>query len=182
MAMATATTVVVVLMLVVMSTTAIVVFTTAIVVSTATVVVVATTSAAVTVTTTATCQVLHHVVYLFLGSFAVLQHSAFEIECLASQWVVEVHLHLLFANLQHATVEALALLVLQGYDGILIDVLVVEVSVDAEHIAIEVEDVFLVILAIALLLAQGELEVLTLLCGNHLLLELIECKTKTSEE
>jgi hypothetical protein len=182
MAMATATTVVVVLMLVVMSTTAIVVFTTAIVVSTATVVVVATTSAAVTMATATTCQVLHHVVYLLFGGLTILQHSAFEIECLASQWVVEVHLYLLFGNLQHATVEALTLLVLQRYDGILVDMLVVEVSVDAEHIAIEVEDIFLVILAIALLLAQGELEVLTLLCGNHLLLKLIECKTKTSEE
>ena len=182
MAMATATTVVVVLMLVVVTASTVIVSTSTVIVSTATVVVVATTSAAVTVTTTATCQVLHHVVYLFLGSFAVLQHSAFEIECLASQWVIEVHLYLLFANLQHATVEALALLVLQGYDGILIDVLVVEVSVDAEHIAIEVEDVFLVILAIALLLAQGELEVLTLLCGNHLLLELIEGETKAGDE
>ena len=127
--MTTATTVVVMLVLVVVSTTAVVV-------SASAVIVVATTATTVTVTTTAACQVLHHVVNLFLGSLTILQHGAFEIERLASQRVVEIHLHLLFANLQHATIEALALLVLQRYDGILIDVLVVEVSIDAEHIAV----------------------------------------------
>ena len=168
MAVTTSTTVVVVLMLMVMSTAA--------------VVMVAATSAAVTVTTTATCQVLHHVVNLFLGSLAVLQHSAFEIERLTGQWVVEVHLYLLFTNFQYATIEALALFVLQGNDGILIDMLVVEVSVDAEHVAVEVEDVLVMIFSIALFLAQRKLKVLAFLSGNHLLLELVEGKTKACDE
>ena len=165
----------VMVVLVVMVTTAIIVFTAAVVVA-------ATTSTAVTVTTAATCQVLHHVVNLFLGSLAVLQHSAFEIERLTCQWVVEVHFYLLFTNFQYATIEALALFVLQGNDGILIDMLVVEVSVDAEHVAVEVEDILVMIFSIALFLAQRKLKVLAFLSGNHLLLELVEGKTKACDE
>ena len=100
MAVATATAVVMMLMLMVVTTT--------------TVVVVATASTIVAVTATATCQVLHHVVNLLFGGLTILQHGAFEIECLASQWVVEVHLYLLFGNLQHATIETLAMLILKG--------------------------------------------------------------------
>lgn len=179
-AMTTSATIVMVLMIV--ATAAVVMATAAVVMSTTAVIMVATTSAAVTMTAATTCQVLHHVVNLFLAGLTILQHGAFEIECLASQRMVEVHLYFLFANLQHATIETLALLILQGYDSVLIDVLVVEVTINAEHIAVEIEDILLVILAIALFLAQSQIEVLALLCGNHLLLELIEGETKAGDE
>ena len=96
---------------------------------------------------------LHHVVNLFLRGLTILQHGALKVERLASQRVVQVHLHLFLADFQHATVEAFALLVLQGHDSVLVDMLVVEVSVDAEHLAIEVEHQFIMILAVALFLA-----------------------------
>ena len=146
------------------------------------VVVSATASTTVAVTTTTTRQVLHHVVYLFLRGFTVLQYGTLKIECLACQWVVEVHLHFVLADFHHATIEAFALLVLQGHDSILINMLVVEVSVDAEHLAVEVEHQLIVILSITLLLAQCEFEVLTLSGSFHLLFELVESKAKAGDE
>jgi hypothetical protein len=109
-----------------------------VIVTAAAVIVVATTSAAVAMTSAATCQVFHHVVNFFLGGLAVLQYSTLEVERLASQWVVEVHLHFLFANLQHATIEALTLVVLQRNNGVVVDMFVVKVPDDADHVAIEV--------------------------------------------
>ena len=166
--MATATAIVMVLMLVVM-------FTTAVVVS-------ATASTTVAVTTTATRQVLHHVIYLFLRGFTVLQYGTLKIECLTCQRVVEVHLHLVLIDFHDATIETVSLLVLQRNNGILEDMLVVEVAVDAEHLTIEVEYQFVVIFAIAIFLAQRNLEVLAFLSSYHLLLKLVEGKAEASDE
>jgi hypothetical protein len=171
--MATATTVMMVLM--VMVTTTVVVFT-------ATVIMVTTASTTVAVTTTATCQVLHHVVYLFLRGIAVLQYGTLKIECLTCQRVVEVHLHLVLTDFHDATIETITLLVLQGNDGVLEDMLVVEMAVDAEHLTIEVQYQLVVVFAIAIFLAQRNLEVLAFLGGYHLLLKLVEGKAKAGNE
>ena len=124
MTMSTTAAIVMMLVLVVVSAIAVIVFATA--------------SATVTVTTTATCEVFHHMIYLFLRGIAVLQNGSLEVKCLSSQRVVEVHLHLVLADFQHATVETLALFILQGNDSVLKDMLVVEMSVDTKHLTVEI--------------------------------------------
>ena len=79
---------------------------------------------------------LHQVGYLLVGGGAVLEDSTFEVECLTGQRVVQVYLHLFFTDFYDASVETLAFFVLQGNDSVFINMLVVEVSVDAEHLAV----------------------------------------------
>ena len=100
------------------------------------IVVFATTSTAVAVTSATTRHVLNEVVNLFLSGVAVFYHSTLKIKRLASQRVVQVYLDFLFANLYDASVEAVALFVLKGYDSVLIDVFMVEVAIDAERFAV----------------------------------------------
>ena len=100
------------------------------------IVVFATTSTAVAVTSATTRHVLNEVVNLFLSGVAVFYHGTLEIKRLASQRVVQVYLDFLFANLYDASVEAVALFVLKGYDSVLIDVFMVEVAIDAERFAV----------------------------------------------
>ena len=146
------------------------------------VVMVATASTAVTMASAASCHVFDEVVNLLLCGVAVFYHSTFKIQRLASQRVVEVYLDFLFANLYDASVETVALLVLQGYDGVLVDVLVVEVAVDAERLAIQVEHVFIHIFTIAIFFAQRDIEGLSLGGGKHLFLELVERKAEAGDE
>ena len=149
MAVSTSATTIVMMMLVVMAASAsfamfMVVaasasFTMLMVVVASAVTVIATTTAAVaTIATATTRQVLHHVVNLLLGCIAILQNGTFEVKCLASQGVVEINLYLLFAYFQYATIETMTFLVLQRYDCVNIDVLVVEVTIDAEYLACKV--------------------------------------------
>ena len=149
---------------------------------TMTVTVATTVTTVVTAAATATSQMGYQMLNLLSGGLARLKDGPLEVQRLTSQRMVQVNLHLLLANSHDMAVETAALFVLQRNDGIIIDVFVVEVAIDAEHIAIEVEHILVMILAIALFLAQRELEVLTLLCGNHLLLELVEGETKACDE
>ena len=89
--------------------------------------------------------------------------------------MVEVHLHLVGANLKHTSVEAVAVLVLQRHDGTLEDVLVVKVSVDLEDAAVKVEHSFLFEVAVSLFLAELELEVGAFVELCYLLFKLVEC-------
>ena len=83
-----------------------------------------------------TRQLFHQQRNLIVGSLAVLQHFALEEERLASQGVIQVNLDFRFAHFHHATEEAAALLVLHLDNGVLIDVLMVEASVDKEHLTV----------------------------------------------
>ena len=96
--------------------------------------------------------------------------------------MVEVHLYLVLTDFHDTTIETVTLLVLQWDDGILEDMLVVEVAVDAEHLTIKVEYQFVMIFAIAIFLAQRNLEVLAFLSSYHLLLKLVEGKAEASDE
>ena len=83
-----------------------------------------------------TCEVSRHVLYLFGSSLASLQYATLEVQRLTCQRVVQVHLHLFLAHGHHSSVESLSFLVLQRNYGILVDMLVVEVSVDTEYLAV----------------------------------------------
>lgn len=122
-------------------------------------------SAVVTATAATSSEVFHEMSHFCLCGVAVLENSTFKVERFASQRVIEVDFHLLFANFHYTSVEALSLFVLQGYDGFGIYVLMVEMTVDAEYVSVEIEQVLVVILTISVVLAQCDVEVLTL-CGG----------------
>ena len=103
-------------------------------------------------------QVLHQVGYLLVGGGAVLEDSTFEVECLTGQRVVQVYLHFLFANFYDTSVETLAFFVLQGNDSVFINMLVIEMSVDAEHFAVKVEYEVVVIVTISLVLRNRKVK------------------------
>ena len=117
----------------------------------ATVVMSAAVAAVFAMTATASGEMFYHVLNLLIGSRTVFQNRAFEVQCLSCQRMVQVDLHLLFTNFYNTSVEALPLFVLQGNDGILIDVLMVEVTVDAEYFALQVENVLRLVVPIGLL-------------------------------
>ena len=95
--------------------------------------------------------------------------------------MVQVDLHFLLANLDDTAVEAVTLFVLQGNDSVLIDVLMVEMTIDAEDLTLQVEHVVRDIVAVSQLLGQRKIE---RLAGSHrreLTLESIESNAKTSD-
>ena len=103
----------------------------------------------------------HQVLYFFGSSFAVFQHSSFEGEILASQRMIQVHLNLLFADFDNTSEETLSLFVLQGNDSVFIDMFVVEMAVDAEHLAVQVEHELVIVVTIGLVLRDS------LFCWAH---------------
>ena len=79
------------------------------------------------------------VLYLLVCCLTFFEHASLEVEGLASQRVVEVHFHLVVGDGEHASVEMVSVFVLQGNDGALEDVLVVEMAVDLEDGTVKVE-------------------------------------------
>ena len=107
--------------------------------------------------------VVEQVLDLLLGSIAVLNDESCEEQRLAGQRMVQVHLHLVLCHFQHAAEEVVAVGVLQGDDGTLVDVLLVEVAVNHEVLAFQVQHAFFHILAVGFIFAQLEGEGLSLL-------------------
>ena len=94
--------------------------------------------------------------------------------------MIEVHLHLVVCNFENTSVETVAILILQGHDGILEDILMIEMSVDAEHLAFEVEDACSLTIAVCLVLVELKLKVGTSLKTYNLLLKLLESNAKST--
>lgn len=82
---------------------------------------------------------------------------AFEAKCLASQRVVEVYGNLVFSDVYHRALEAVAILIDQRNRSTYKDVVAIEVATGREDSLIKADDVSLFILAIGLL--GGEREV-----------------------
>ena len=91
---------------------------------------VTTTVVTMSATSTATTRhVVNQLLNLLIGGLAVLQYLTFKVQCLASQGMVQVHLHLIFSDLHYTTVEVVSILILQGNDSIYVDVFVVKTAV-----------------------------------------------------
>ena len=84
----------------------------------------------VSATVTAACQHLDGLVDLFLCGIAILADGARKVERLASQWVVGINGDTIFLHLHHSGHKLMILAICQGDDGIGVDVLVVEMTVD----------------------------------------------------
>ena len=81
-------------------------------------------------TVTATCQHLDGLVDLFLCGVAVFADGAREVEHLACQRVIGVDGNAIFLHLHDSGHELVVLTICQGDDGIGVDVLMVEMTVD----------------------------------------------------
>ena len=108
----------------------------------------------VTVIASTSAMVMFNVVdealHLLFSGIACFKDFTLESQFFSSQRVVEVHLHLLIVHFKDLSEEVVSVFVLQWDDGILKDMLVVEVSVDGEDIAVDVYDVSYVIVTVSL--------------------------------
>ncbi len=84
----------------------------------------------VSATVTAACQHLDGLIDFFLCGIAVLADGACKVEGLASQGVIGIDGDAIFLYLHHSGHELMVLAVCQCDDGIRIDVLMVEMTVD----------------------------------------------------
>ena len=126
---------------------------------------VTTTVTAVTtaVTAAAAASLMGYQVFNLLSrGLARLKDGTLEMQRLTSQRMIQVNLHLLLANSHDMSVKTAALLVLQGNDGIFIDVFVVEMTIDAEHLTVQVKHMLLQVVTVCLLLGDGEVKSIVL--------------------
>lgn len=88
-------------------------------------------TAAAATTASLTAQAVDHGLYLVVGCLAAFEHTALELQRLTGQRVVQVHLHLVVADVEHAPEKAVAVGILQRNYCILEYMLVVKMAVDA---------------------------------------------------
>jgi len=141
--------------------------------------VIATTVAVVTAATTATSHVSYKMFNLFCCGFTILDDCTFEGQVFACQRMVQVNLHLFFTHLDNTAVETVSFLVLKRNDSILVDMLVVEMTVDAEHLALQIEYQVVPVVAISLIVGNGEVKTVTFLQTSNLLFEGVEGYSET---
>ena len=142
---------------------------------------IATASAVATAATAAlTAQAVDETLDFVLGCLAALNNLTREAQGLARKWVIEVHLHFVIGDFENTAVESVAILILQWHDGIHKYILVVEMSVDAEHLTIEVEDACSLTITVGLVLVELKLKVGSSLKTCDLLFKLLESNSKST--
>ncbi len=130
-------------------------------------------SAAATALTTAS-QVLDQVLYLLVSSLAVFLDLTCEVQSFASQRVVGVHRDAVGLYLHDLRHEVVIVVVGEGDDGPLIDIIAVELAVDGEDLASELVLSLWHIVAEGLCRLQGEVEAVALGVLHEFLLETVE--------
>ena len=133
-------------------------------------------------TVTATCQHLDGLVDFLLGSIAVLADGAREVERLASQRVVGIDSDTVFLHLHHLGHELMVVAVCQRDDGIGVDVIVVEMAIDREHLTVDFMNALWLVGAKGLLRCEDKVEGVALRMLGHLSLESVEGDAKTSDK
>jgi hypothetical protein len=93
--------------------------------------------------------------------------------------MVEVDGHGALLNLYHEAVHALALGIDKGNHVAGIDLLVVELAIDAEDVLINIDNILFVAVAIGLVLGEGKVEGVALLEVVELLLESLKSEAQT---
>ena len=102
--------------------------------------------------------VLDEAFHLVVGSLASFDDSAFEVQVLSRQRMVEVNRHFIVADAHHASQEAVAVFVLQRYHCSLEDVFVVEVVVYREDGLVQIHYPFGLVGAVSLVALYHEIE------------------------
>jgi len=125
---------------------------------------------------------VQHVLNLHVGGASVLQHDARKLQRLSGQRVVGVYSHAVLLHLHHASHEAVIILVHQRNHGARIDVVVVEVVVDAEHLALQLVHALLLILSESLGRRQGEVKLIARLHVDETLLKAVEREAEAADK
>ena len=141
------------------------------------------TPAVVTATAaTFTAQVLDHHLNFLVGGIPVLEYLTLEIQVVACQRMVGVNCYTVVLYLEHTGHETLLLTVHQGDNSTFVDILVVEMSVDGEHLTAHLVDTLRVIVAESLRLADDKVELTAFLQLDDMLLKSIERYTETTDK
>ena len=148
--------------------------------STAAIFVVAIATAATATSTTR--QLTDDLLDFGLGSLVAMNHSTSEIQRFACERMVQIDHDHIAANLENAPKEAVARAILQGNDGINVDVLAIELPIDDKHFAVEFQHALLQICAVGLLGRQREIEGVAAFQGLQLLFESLERNTAATDE
>lgn len=135
-----------------------------------------------TTTMTATCQHFNSLADLFLCGIAILDDGTCEVECLASQRVVGVDSHAVFFDLHDLGHELMVFAICQGDDGIGVDVIVVEMTIDREYLTVDLVNALRFVGAKGLLRREDKVESIALRMLGYLLLESVEGNAKTSNK
>lgn len=135
-----------------------------------------------TTTMTATSQHFDSLADLFLCGIAILDDGTCEVECLASQRVVGVDSHAVFFDLHDLGHELMVFAICQGDDGIGVDVIVVEMTIDREYLTVDLVNALRFVGAKGLLRREDKVESIALRMLGYLLLEGVEGNAKTSNK
>ena len=133
-------------------------------------------------TVAATCQHLDGLVDFLLCGVAILADGASEVERLASQRVVGVDGHAVFLHLHDFGHKLMVLAVGQGDDGIGVDVVMVEMTVDREHLTVDLMNTLGLVGTEGLCWLENKVEAVALRMLDHLLLEGVEGDAKTCDK
>ena len=133
-------------------------------------------------TMTAARQHLDGLIDLFFCSIAVFANGAHKVEHLAGQRVVGVNGNAIILNLYDSGHELMILAIRQGDDGIGVDVIVVEMTVDRENLALQFMNALRFVGTESLFWLEGKVEGVALRMIDHRLLESVEGDAKTSDE
>ena len=105
-----------------------------------------------------------------------------EAKVFACKRVVQVYAHMLVGDFDNTSHEVVAVLVLKGQHGSHFHIVVVEMPVDGENLAVKVHHTFLFVCPVCLLFGQREVELVTILQGSQFLLESFECHAEAADE
>ena len=119
-------------------------------------------ASAATTTAASTCHMLNQVLNLLVGSLAVLNHLTLEVQGFACQWVVGINGNTVFLDLYHLSHELMVLVVHQGDNSALEDVVVIEMTVNGKYLAANLVNALSYILAECLSRSQLEIKVAAL--------------------
>ena len=129
------------------------------IVVTVAVVVIVVTVAVIVSAPASTCfatEYFYHVPNFLFRSVSVFNDMAFKVQRFTCQRMVQVHLHLLFGDIDHTSPEVVAVLVLQGYRRPFEDMLMVEVVVDGKDFSVHIHNVCLFVFSVCLFYRQRE--------------------------
>lgn len=139
-------------------------------------------ASAAVATATASVHMVEQSLDFVVCSFAVLDNVALEVELVASEWVVEVYLHLVSTDFHNLCDEEVAILVLERNLCSLEDVLAVEVSVNGEHLLVQFNYSLRIVFAKRLVFVQFEVKLLTASQILQDIFESVKSSAKASDE
>ena len=121
---------------------------------------------------------VQHLLHFLVRSLAVLNYFTLKQQVKPCKRMVQVHLHRVFRHINHTTRKAVSVFVLQRNNGIFVDIVVVEVSIDGEYLLVQVDNALLNTLAISLFAFDVQRELLALRQVFHTIFKSVESDAK----